>query len=95
MGEQQRQGTAFGIVSVCLGAVTFGIQIMGGLCCGWIGWPLGIAAIICGIVAIVQGAKGLGALGIVLSVVGVVLQVVGATAGTAALSGILQESVNR
>jgi hypothetical protein len=69
------EGRPLGIASVILGAITFGIQMMGGLCCGWIGWPLGIAALICGIIAIVQGESTLGIIGCVLSVVGVIVQV--------------------
>ena len=79
-------GKTLGIVSVVLGAVTFGIQLMGGLCCGWIGWPLGIAAIICGIFAGTKGSWTLGGIGIVLSVIGVILQIAGVGAGVASLS---------
>lgn len=72
---QDNTGQTLGIASVIMGALTFGIQIMGGLCLGWLGWPLGIAAIVCGIIAITKGTKGLGITGIVLSVIGVVIQV--------------------
>lgn len=82
-----QSGKTLGIVSVVLGAITFGIQFMGGLCCGWIGWPLGIAAIVCGIIAMTQGAKTLGAVGIILSVIGVIVQLAGLGAGMAALGG--------
>lgn len=68
-------GQGLGIASVILGAITFGIQLLGGLACGWIGWPLGIAAIVTGILAITKGRKGLGIAGIVLSVIGVILQI--------------------
>jgi len=82
-------GQALGIASVIMGALTFGVQIMGGLICGWIGWPLGIAAIVTGIIAIVQGNKGLGIAGIVLSVIGLVWQIltlVGSIGAMGALS---------
>lgn len=69
-------GQVLGIASVIMGALTFGIQIMGGLICGWIGWPLGIASIVTGIIAITQGNKGLGIGGIALSVVGLIWQIV-------------------
>jgi hypothetical protein len=69
-----KTGQYLGIASVIMGALTFGVQIIGGLICGWIGWPLGIAAIICGIIAFAKGSKGLGITGIVLSVIGVVIQ---------------------
>lgn len=83
---QDSTGRTFGIISVVLGAITFGIQFVGGLCFGWIGWPLGIAAIICGIIALAKGAKGLGIAGIVLSVIGVVVQVL-ALGGSISLLG--------
>jgi hypothetical protein len=71
---QDNTGQNLGIASVILGALTFGIQIFGGLLCGWLGWPLGIAAIVLGIIAITKGRMGLGVTGIVLSVIGVVIQ---------------------
>lgn len=85
-------GKTMGYASVILGAITFGIQIMGGLCCGWVGWPLGIAAVICGILAIVNGEKALGAIGIILSVIGIVLQILALGAGTAGLMQGAQQS---
>jgi len=75
--QQDNTGQILGIVSLVLGAITFGIQMIGGLLCGWLGWPLGIAAIICGIIAVGKGAKGLGIAGIVLSVIGILIQVLG------------------
>ena len=72
---ENKEGQGLGIASVILGALTLGIQLMGGLICGWVGWPLGIAAIVTGIIAITKGRKGLGITGIVLSVIGVVIQV--------------------
>lgn len=72
---EDKTGQALGIASVILGALTFGIQMIGGLLCGWIGWAFGIAAIVTGIMAIPKGAKGLGITGIVLSIIGVVIQV--------------------
>jgi len=66
-------GKIMGIISIVFGSVTFIVQILGGLICGWLGWPLGIAALILGILAIRKGYK-LGWLGIVLSIAGVVLQ---------------------
>ena len=75
METKDSTGQALGIVSVVLGALTFGFQFLGGLICGWVGWPLGIAAIICGVIAFIKGAKGLGITGIVLSVIGVIVQV--------------------
>lgn len=72
---EDKTGQALGIASVILGALTFGVQMLGGLICGWVGWAFGIAAIITGIMAIPKGAKGLGITGIVLSVIGVVIQV--------------------
>lgn len=80
-------GKTMGYASIILGAITFGIQIMGGLCCGWIGWPLGIAAVICGILAIVNGEKTLGSIGIILSVIGIVLQILALGAG---MTGLMQ-----
>ena len=74
---EDRAGQSLGIASVIMGAITFGIQLMGGLICGWIGWPLGIAAIVTGIIAITRGSKGLGYTGIILSVIGVIIQVLG------------------
>lgn len=68
-------GQGFGIAAVVLGSITFGVQMLGGLLCGWIGWPLGFIAILLGVVAITKGARGLGAAGIGLSVIGVILQV--------------------
>jgi len=68
-------GQALGVASVIMGALTFGIQMFGGLICGWIGWPLGIAAIVCGVMAYMKGSKGLGIAGTVLSVIGVLIQV--------------------
>ena len=55
-----------GIVSIVLGAITAGIQLMGGLCCGWIGWPGGIAAIVCGALAMIGGEYLLGGIGVCL-----------------------------
>ena len=75
--QQDNTGQILGIVSLVLGAITFGVQMIGGLLCGWLGWPLGIAAVICGIIAVTKGAKGLGIAGIVLSVIGVLIQVLG------------------
>lgn len=72
---QDNSGQTFGIASVIMGALTFGIQIVGGLICGWIGWPLGFAAIVCGVFAFTKGNKGLGITGIVLSVIGVLIQI--------------------
>ncbi len=74
---EDKAGQSLGIASVIMGAITFGIQLMGGLICGWIGWPLGIAAIVTGIIAVTKGSKGLGITGIVLSVIGVIIQVAG------------------
>lgn len=78
MSDQTGSSSArvFGIVSVILGAITFGWQWIGGLCCGWLGWPLGIASIICALMTISgdKNDKILGAIGAFLSVIGVVIQ---------------------
>lgn len=84
MQSEDSNGRVFGIISVVLGGITFGIQIIGGLCCGWLGWPLGIGAAICGILAMVHKEYRLGGIGIGLSVVGLLLQLLalgGAFAG--------------
>jgi hypothetical protein len=70
-----------GIFSVLFGVVSCLIQLIGGLCCGWIGWPVSFIALLTGILAIVLGdrkyQKVLGAAGIFLSILGFVLQVFG------------------
>lgn len=83
---------AFGVASVILGALTFGVQWIAGLCCGWIGWPLGIAAIVCGILAIVGGEKTLGWVGIVLSVAMIALQFLMLSHGVSSLNKLFQSS---
>lgn len=70
-----KNGQLLGITSIILGIITFGIQLLGGLICGWVGWPLGIAAVVTGVMAISRGYKGLGIGGIAFSGVGVVVQV--------------------
>lgn len=82
---EDKSGQAFGIASVIMGAITFGVQLIGGLICGWLGWPLGIAAIVTGIMAITKGRKWLGIIGIVLSVIGVVLQLLALTGAIGAM----------
>lgn len=83
---EDKSGQALGIASVIMGAITFGVQIIGGLICGWLGWPLGIAAIVTGIMAINKGRKGLGISGIVLSIIGVIIQLLTVTGAIGALS---------
>jgi len=78
--QQDNSGKTLGTASVCLAVPTVLIQLAGGLCCGWIGWPLGLAAIVLGIIAIVKGERTLGAIGIFLSVAGIILQAVGLAA---------------
>lgn len=82
---EDKSGQPLGIASAILGAVTFGVQMIGGLICGWLGWPLGIAAIITGILAINKGHKWLGIIGILLSVIGVIIQILVLTGAIAAL----------
>ena len=68
-------GLDMGIASLIFGVLTFSIQLIGGLLCGWVGWALGITAIITGIMAIAKGSKWLGISGIILSAIGVIYQV--------------------
>lgn len=77
-----------GVASIVLGAMTAGIQLFGGLCCGWIGWPGGIAAIILGILSMVGREYALGGIGIFLAVIVFILQVVGLGGSMATLSSI-------
>jgi len=58
---------------------------MGGLCCGWIGWPGGIASVILGILAMAGGEMGLGGTGIALSVIVFILQITSAGSTLAGL----------
>ncbi len=83
---QDQSARTLGIVSVALAVPTMFVQFLGGLCCGWIGWPMGLAAIVIGIVAISKGEKTLGAIGIFLSVAGIILQIL-SLAGSIALWG--------
>jgi hypothetical protein len=80
---------ALGVASVILGAITFGVQWLGGLCCGWIGWPLAVGAVICGILAISGGERTLGWIGIVLSVAMLALQVLMLIVGAGSLGRLL------
>ena len=41
-----------GVVSLVLGALAAGIMFVGGCCCGWMAWPLVIAAIVIGFIAL-------------------------------------------
>jgi hypothetical protein len=84
------KGKAFGVASVILGALTFGVQFLGGLCCGWIGWPLAFAAVICGILAIAEGESLLGWLGIGLSGAMLVLQILFLILGVGSLGSLLR-----
>ena len=79
-------GTAktLGVISVVLGALTAGVEVIGGLCCGWIVWPLAIAATILGILAWTsargdQTAATLGKIGICLSLIVPIWQLLTAT----------------
>jgi hypothetical protein len=44
--------TMLGVVSIVLGALAAGIMFVGGCCCGWVAWPLVIAAIVIGFIAL-------------------------------------------
>jgi len=83
MSEQDSSAKIFGIASIILGAITFGWQLIGGLCCGWLGWPLGVGALICALMTLSgdKTAKTYGIIGAGLSVIGIIIQI-------AVLSGI-------
>jgi len=86
--SQDQTGMICGIVGIAVAIPTMFIQFLGGMCCGWIGWPMGLIAIALGIVAIVKGARTLGILAIALSVIGVVVQILASIGLFAAISGV-------
>jgi len=90
--SQDQSGMIVGIVGIALAVPTMFIQFLGGMCCGWIGWPMGLVAIILGVVAISKGARTLGMVAIILSVIGVVVQVLATVGllGAAAVQGSQQ-----
>ena len=76
MSENSQSAVSFGIISIIFGALALGVQLLGGLCCGWIGWPLVVVAIICALMTIGgnQTAKTYGLIGAFLSIIGIIIQ---------------------
>jgi MFS family permease len=81
--KNRKAADILGVISLCLGLgaciMTFLVQLIGGMCCGWLGWPLAIVPIPMAIVTIVLGDlrrhKIMAIIAMVLSVIGVVLAI--------------------